>query len=100
MSQENELTHFESVTFKKNWLVSVLIVSFRIRYIIYKSPRKEEKSSTDSNLLVIWLPEGKLVVNVGLPVFTTSPDTVLKANDYGCLSDSSSHQCHFNLWFS
>lgn len=68
--------------------MSVLIVSFRIRYIIYKSPRKEEKSNTDSNLFEIWLPEGKLIVNVGFPIFTSSPNTVLKADDdYDCLSD-------------
>lgn len=88
MSQERELMHFESATSKKKWLMSVLIVSFRIRYIIYKSPRKEEKSNTDSNLFEIWLPEGKLIVNVGFPIFTSSPNTVLKADDdYDCLSD-------------
>lgn len=69
MSQENELMHFESVTFKKNLLVSVLIVSFSTRYIIYKRPRKQEKSNTDSNLPVMWLPEGKLIVDVGVPSF-------------------------------
>lgn len=65
------------------------------------SPRKEEKSNTDSNLFVIWLPAEKLTVSVRFPIFTSSPITVLKADDgYGCLSDSSSHQCNFNLWFS
>lgn len=82
--------------------MSVLIVSFRTGYIIYKSPRKEEKSNTDSNLFAIWLPEVKLIVDVGFPVFTSPPNTVLKAaDDYGCLlPDSSSHQCNFNLCFS
>lgn len=58
--------------------------------IIYKSPRKEEKSNTDTKLFVKWLPEGKIIVNVGFPIFTSSPNTVLEADDdYGCLSDSS-----------
>lgn len=82
--------------------MSVLIVSFRTGYIIYKSPRKEEKSNTDSHLFVIWLPEAKIIVNVEFSIFTSSPNTVLKAAaDYSCLlSDSSSHQCNFNLCFS
>lgn len=58
--------------------MSVLMGSFRIRYIIYKS-RKEVKSNTDLNLLVIWLPEEML--SVGFPIFTSSPTMVLKAND-------------------
>lgn len=86
MSEERELMHFESVASKKNWLMSVLIVSSRIRYIIYKTPSKEEKSNTDLNLPVIWLPEGNLILNAEFPNFTSSPNTVLKADgDYGCL---------------
>lgn len=60
---------FESVTSKNNWLISVLMASFSIRY---KTQGPEKKSNTDSNLFMIWLPEGKLTVSVRVPIFASS----------------------------
>lgn len=43
MSQKKELIHFESVTSKNNWLISVLMASFSIRYKAWGPEKKRNQ---------------------------------------------------------